>query len=548
MKTFMESKGKKVFVVGGQAHNSSSYGASVDEACAAVRAVGGNTVEIPVYWENIEPKEGQFSFDDVEQIYHKVRENGLYLIVLWFGTWKNGTCKYAPSWVKLDGRRFHRVVAENGAKIPVLSPHCRETMEADGKAFQKLMERLAILDPEGETILAVQAENEPGIMNGPARDYGSRATEAFTCPLPEKMLGMLVAFPDSQVAGCWEANGRKTQSWSEAFGRHAEEIFTAYAVAGYVNEVARRGRTCYQTTVYTNVWVDNHRLKIPGKDYPSGGAVSLVMDVWKYVADALDFISPDNYQQTNQGYMACCDCYSRNDNPLFIPESGLLEWNSRFMFSAVADYRAIGICAFGIESILNDGEIGAQEQAVAESLQILGALAPGLVRYHDKPMTAVMQEEYAQYQYLELGHYVGIAYFTNCNSLVGRMGTDWNWHNYQHKDYLKRQQRGGCRGRGIIIQSDENEFLIAGDGFQLNLLPADGETPVNYLAGSDFHLTRSLDFISIEEGVFNEDGEFEVHRRRNGDEADFGIWVEPDVKVVRVRLCGWNEENRHEDI
>ena len=65
MKTFMESKGKKVFVVGGQAHNSSSYGASVDEACAAVRAVGGNTVEIPVYWENIEPKEGQFSFDDV---------------------------------------------------------------------------------------------------------------------------------------------------------------------------------------------------------------------------------------------------------------------------------------------------------------------------------------------------------------------------------------------------------------------------------------------------------------------------------------------------
>ena len=82
----MESKGKKVFVVGGQAHNSSSYGASVDEACAAVRAVGGNTVEIPVYWENIEPKEGQFYFGDVEQIYHKVRENGLYLIVLGFGT------------------------------------------------------------------------------------------------------------------------------------------------------------------------------------------------------------------------------------------------------------------------------------------------------------------------------------------------------------------------------------------------------------------------------------------------------------------------------
>lgn len=534
----MESKGKKIFVVGGQAHNSSSYGASVDDACAAVRAIGGNTAEIPVYWENIEPEEGQFYFDDVERIYQKVKESGLYLILLWFGTWKNGTCKYAPSWVKQDNRRFPRVITENGAKIPVLSPHCRETMEADGKAFQKLMEHLSILDPEGETIIAVQVENEPGIMNGPARDYGSKATVEFAQPLPEEMLELLDSFPGSPLVECWKENGRKTGSWKEAFGRHAEEVFTAHAVAVYVNEVARRGRSSYQTTVYTNVWVDNHRLKLPGKDYPSGGAVSLVMDVWKYLADQLDFISPDNYQQTYNGYMECCDCYSRNDNPLFIPESGLLEWNSRFVFSAVADYKAIGICAFGIESILKNGEIGADEQAVAESLQILGALAPGLVRYYDKPMTAVMQEEYAQYQYLEFNHYIGIAYFTNCNPLVGRVGTDWNWHNYKHKDYLQRQKRGGCRGRGIIIQSGENEFFVAGDGFQLNLIPSDRETPDNDLAGSDFHLTRSLDFISIEEGTFNQEGDFEVHNRRNGDEADFGIWVEPDVKVVRVRLCG----------
>lgn len=540
MKTFMERKGKKIFVVGGQAHNSSSYGASVEDACEAVRAIGGNTAEIPVYWENIEPEEGQFHFDDVEQIYQKVKENGLCLILLWFGTWKNGTCKYAPSWVKQDRRRFHRVMTETGAKIPVLSPHCRETMEADGKAFQKLMEYLSILDPEGETIIAVQVENEPGIMNGPARDYGSKATAEFTRPLPAAMLELLDAFPDSRLVECWEENGRKTGSWKEAFGRYAEEVFTAHAVAVYVNEVARRGRSCYQTTVYTNVWVDNHRLKLPGKDYPSGGAVSLVMDVWRYLADQLDFISPDNYQQTYSGYTECCDCYSRNDNPLFIPESGLLEWNSRFMFSAVADYKAIGICAFGIESILKNGEIGETEQAVAESLQILGALAPGLVRYCDKPMTAVMQEEYAQYQYLEFNHYIGIAYFTNCNPLTGRVGTDWNWHNYKHKEYLQRQKRGGCRGRGIIIQSDDNEFFVAGDGFQLNLLPWDRETPVNDLAGSDFHLTRSLDFISIEEGTFNEDGDFVVHNRRNGDEADFGIWVEPDVKVVRVRLCGEN--------
>lgn len=535
---FLKKNGREIFVVGGQTHNSSAYHAEVMDACRTIKKIGGNTIEVPVYWENVEPEEGCFCFEEVEKVYRTIAENDLYIIFLWFGTWKNGTSKFAPAWVKRDRKRFSRVVGENGSQMPVISPHCREAMKADATAFATFMAYLKRLDKEKELVLAVQVENEPGIMNGPARDFGTEAERLFHEALPEDMIHMMKTFPESSVTACWEENGKKTDDWQQAYCGKAQEIFTAFAVAGYVEYVAAAGKKEYEEmTFYTNVWVENHRLRLAGRDYPSGGAVGFVLDIWKYTAQALAFISPDNYQQTYEGYAGCCDIYSREDNTLFVPESGLLEWNSRFMFSAVADFRAIGISIFGVESVLKNGEVGEKEQAVVESMQILGALGPGLVKYQDKPMRAIMQDEYAQYQYLEFEDYIGIAFFSNCSPVVGRLGTDWNWHDYRHKEYLERQVKGGCRGRGIVIQSDEKEFFVAGDAFQLVLLPKQKDSSYYPLVGSDFHLTRSMDFESIEEGIFQVDGEFAVQRKRNGDEADFGIWVEPDVQVVRVRLC-----------
>jgi beta-galactosidase GanA len=59
--------GKPFFPIAGQARNSSGYNdAESETAFKAVKPFNGNTLEIPVYWEKIEPEEGKFDFASVD--------------------------------------------------------------------------------------------------------------------------------------------------------------------------------------------------------------------------------------------------------------------------------------------------------------------------------------------------------------------------------------------------------------------------------------------------------------------------------------------------
>ncbi len=61
--------GKPFFPVGGQSRNSSGYNdAESETAFKAVKLFNGNTLEIPVYWEQVEPEEGRFDFAGVDAL------------------------------------------------------------------------------------------------------------------------------------------------------------------------------------------------------------------------------------------------------------------------------------------------------------------------------------------------------------------------------------------------------------------------------------------------------------------------------------------------
>lgn len=49
-----------------------------------------NTILGSVSWEQIEPGEGKFDFEELDAVIHDARTFGIRLVVLWFGSFKNG--------------------------------------------------------------------------------------------------------------------------------------------------------------------------------------------------------------------------------------------------------------------------------------------------------------------------------------------------------------------------------------------------------------------------------------------------------------------------
>lgn len=159
-----------------------------------MKLYGGNCLETPVYWYRIEPEMDCYDFSMVKDVIEEAREAGLHLILLWFGTSKNGHPNYVPEYIKLQPDIYRLAQGPDGAPVPSLSVHCRETLERDKKAFGRFMEFLKEADGESRTVLAVQIENEMGYANTDM-DYSAEARRDYEKPVPGALAG--VELPDS---------------------------------------------------------------------------------------------------------------------------------------------------------------------------------------------------------------------------------------------------------------------------------------------------------------------------------------------------------------
>ena len=70
---FRDKQGNPLYLVGLQAHNSSTGTDMLDKAIRAVQLYGGNVLETPIYWNAIEPEMGKYDMSLVQDTIARVR-------------------------------------------------------------------------------------------------------------------------------------------------------------------------------------------------------------------------------------------------------------------------------------------------------------------------------------------------------------------------------------------------------------------------------------------------------------------------------------------
>jgi hypothetical protein len=142
-----------------------------------------------------------------------------------------------------------------------------------------------------------------------------------------------------------------------------------------------------------------------------------------------------------------------------------------------------------------------------------------------------MQEEYMEAKGIDLDGYMGLIQFSG--GPPPRLYK--NWRHPPESDLFKEQLFSPNRGRGLIIQVSRNEFYLVGVNYWLRLRQKPSlKQNLSPVFVSDRLATILTPYLSVDEGHFDQNGEFVVDRRRNGGQVGFGIWVEHDSGVVRV--------------
>ena len=476
-------------ILGGELHNSSS--SSLDymkPIWPELREMNLNTVLTPVAWESIEPEEGKFDFTLVDGLIRGARENNLHLVFLWFGSWKNSMSSYTPAWVKTNQQRFPRAQRTDGSSVEILSPFSDANCDADSHAFAALMKHLREFDGRKHTVIMVQVENEIGMIPE-ARDHSAIANQLFSGPVPKELMDYLKNHRDSlipELREAWEKAGFKTSgTWENVFGPGAEteEMFMAWHYARYTDRVAAAGKAEYPLPMYVNAALVRPGWK-PGQ-YPSGGPLPHLMDIWRAAAPHIDILAPDIYFPNFQDW---CEKYYRSGNPLFIPETRPVPAN---LLYALGQFDAIGVSPFGIEDEFSRPRT--DTPSIAETYKTLAALSPLILQNQGRgTMAGVWLDETNRTRKVTLGGYtLNIAH-------------DYTWPYSSGFHQTNSWPRMG----GLIISTGPGEYWVAGCGLVITFTSNSTDKPI---AG----------ILSIDEGDFV-DGHWMPGRRLNGDENHQG--------------------------
>ncbi len=488
--------GAPYLMLGAQVHNSSAWPGMLPKVWPVIEQLHANTVEMPVYWEQFEPRQGQFDTTVVDTLLAQARAHHVRLVLLWFGTWKNGSGHYMPEWMKLAPERYPRMTDAKGRPIDSPSPYSKAALDADAQAFTALMRHLKAADPQ-RTVVMVQVENEAGTW-GAVRDYSPVAQKLFEGPVPDKLLAAL-----HKPAG----------NWQEVFGADAEEFFHAWSVARYIEQVAAAGKAAYPLPLYVNAALRDPLKPSRPPSYESGGPTDNVLDLWKAAAPSIDVLAPDIYMRDSAPYWKVLELYRRPDNALFIPETSNSPAGARFFFAALGR-QAIGYSPFGMDTTgYSNAPLGAAKtdpeslEPFAMNYRLIGPMMREIARFNfEGKLEAVVEEKGKPSQTIELGSWKAVV-------------------SYGMPQFGSGNPPGNPEsvGRALVAQLGDNRFLVAGFNCRVDFQVGDAASG------------KQRQFLRVEEGTY-ENGAFRPIRIWNGDQTDWGLNFTSAPQVLRVSL------------
>ncbi len=509
--------GAPFLMLAGQANNSSNYPAVLDKVWPAIADMHANTLVMPVAWEQIEPVEGRFDFSFVDELVKQARAHDVRLDVLWFGAYKNTGPSYAPAWVKEDNTRFPRLTNKDGSTSYALSPLYDTTREADKKAYVELLKHIKAIDGQQHTVIILQPENEVGVY-GAARDYSQKANDLMNQPVP-----------DALIAKMGSRALKPAGNWHDVFGDDADEYFHAWSLASYAEDIARAGKAVYPLPTYMNdALKDPLHPQTPGS-YASGGPTWNVLDIYKVAAPDIDILAPDLYSPGSDGYEKTLELYHRPDNALFVAETGNKGLYARYLFTTLGR-QGIGFDPFGFDYTgytnypLGEKTFGPDQ--VKPFGTLYAAVAPMARTWaklsYESQVWGVSEPDDHSEQDLDLG---------------GRWTAKVQYRQWQFgmPEWDPENKNGYPDGSDVpsggvaVARIDDDTFLVTGYKARISF-GVGADQP-----GRGFILDR------VEEGHYDDKGNWVFERVWNGDETDYGLNFTDKPVVLRVKLATYQK-------
>jgi hypothetical protein len=241
----------------------------------------------------------------------------------------------------------------------------------------------------------------------------------------------------------------------------------------------------------------------PG-EYPSGGPHPYYLEVYRAMAPAIDFYSPDVYWPEFEYWVKR---YEIRGNPIFIPEAKIdsAAWNALYAYGAA---KAIGFCPFGIDSLHAPVSPSDPEPPIVQVYAAISSLegmlteaqragrTRGVVLHANSPRAK---------QSIALGGYVFEASLSRGWSTGALLAND-----------------GGM----LLLESRPDEFFVVGSGLTVKI-------------GRDPDTDARVSGIASIEEVSRAGAEWAVSARLNGDQSNQGrqLTMDPrEIRTYRVRL------------